>query len=154
MSGPVPNRSEDLARPRERKGSDIVPVTKGTARPVTIPDPPEGENEWHPISLMLWEALKTSGQADFFQNSDWAYAYHICEELSNYKQSGGGRGRNGQILTAINSAMTELLVTEGARRRVRLELEAPADPTPGASVAVMADYRSGLSVVPDLPTTY
>jgi hypothetical protein len=150
MPGPPPNRSEDLARPRERKGSDQVPVTKGVARTVTIPEPDEN---WHPIATMIWEGLTTSGQSDFFQNSDWAYAYHVCEELSSYKQGGGGRGRNGQILTAISSALSNLLVTEADRRRVRLELDAPPSNDPGPSVAVMNDYRARLSAVPDLPKT-
>ena len=68
MSGPVPHRSEDLARPRKRKGGDIVPVTKGTLRPVRIP---AADRNCHPIAKRLYNACKTSGQSDFYQNSDW-----------------------------------------------------------------------------------
>lgn len=140
----IPNRSEDLARPRERKGKHIVPVTKGVARATEIP---EMDEDWHDIAKMLWNGMVTSGQADFYQNSDWAYAYSLCDDLSYYKKSGR---RSSQMLAAINSAMGNLLITEGDRRRVRIELDPPADSLPEpASVAVMADYRAQLSVVKD-----
>lgn len=156
MSGPVPNRSENLARPRERKGGDQIPVTNGVARPVEWPEPDAG---WHDIAKMVWDGAKNSGQADFYQQSDIALLYSLCDDLSFYKKPFTTRDgleydkRSGQMLQTIMSSLASLLLTEGDRRRVRLELQAPPDPTPAASVAVMADYRNGLSVVPDLPTT-
>lgn len=140
MPGPVPNRSEDLARPRERKGKDIVPVTKGEARPTKIPN---ADRTWHPIALKLWEGLKTSGQADFYQNSDWAFAYSLCEDLSYYKQSGK---RSGQMLQTIYSAFERLLVTEGDRRRVRIELNEPVEDGPSASDEAIEAYRRELGL--------
>lgn len=150
MPGPPPNRSGDLSRERDANRGDRIPLTKGTARPVTIPEPDEN---WHPIAQMIWASLLSSGQSDFYQDSDWAYAYHTCEELSNYKQNGSGRGRNGQILATIDAMLGKLLIDEASRRRARIELEAPADPTPGAEVAVMEDYRNRMFAVPDLPVT-
>lgn len=141
--GPIPNRSEDLARPRERKGSDQIPVTKGIAMSVEIP---EADPEWHPISLMLWESLATSGQSAYYQNSDWAFAFSLCEDLSRYKASGK---RSSQMLQTIYSSMSNLLVTEGDRRRVRIELDAPQPDVDEASVTVLAEYRAGLAVVPE-----
>jgi len=149
MPGPVPNRSDDLARPRERKGSDVVPVTKGVMRPVTIP---EGDPDWHPIARMLWDSLQTSGQADFYQDSDWAFAYSVCEDLSLYKKPQISRDgeeyhkRSGQMLQTIYSAFERLLVSEGDRRRVRLELEQPEAEENPAELKVLADYREGLGV--------
>lgn len=140
--GPVPNREDDLARPRSRKGSDQQPVTKGVAYPTTVPD---GDEDWHPIAQMLWDGLQTSGQSEYYQDSDWAFAYSICEDLSLYKS---GYKRSGQMLQTIYSAMERLLVTEGDRRRVRLELAAPQPEETPATVAVMADYRARLSAVP------
>ncbi|MEU8327320.1 hypothetical protein [Micromonospora sp. NPDC048839] len=141
MPGPVPNREDDLARPRERKGGDVQAVTRGELRPVVVP---RADANWHPIARMLWDSLKKSGQADFYQQSDWAFAFSLCEDLSVYKKSGK---RSGQMLQTIYSAMTNLLVTEADRRRVRIELhEAEEEETP-ASVAVMDDYRRGLGIV-------
>lgn len=145
MPGPVPNRSEDLARPRERRGGDVVPVTKGVARDVKIPN---ASSDWHPIARKLWDSLKTSGQSDYYQNSDWAFAYSLCDDLSYYKKQGK---RSGQMLQSIYSAMERLLVTEADRRRVRIELDQPETGQTEASVTVMGDYQQklGLHVVPD-----
>lgn len=152
MPGPVPNRSEDLARPRERKGKDIVPVTKGVLKPVVIPD---ADPDWHPIATMLWEGLLASGQADFYQQSDWAFAYSLMEDLTRYKEPLVNRDgeeyfkRSGQMLQVIYSAMERLLVTEGDRRRVRVELTEPEPESDPAAVLVMAEYRKGLGETED-----
>ena len=147
MSGPVPNRSEDLARPRERKGGDAVPVTKGQLRPVRIP---AANRDWHPIAKRFYNSLKTSGQSDFYQNSDWAFAYSVADDLSYYKKPLVNRDgeeyykRSGQMLQSIYAAMTSLLVTEGDRRRVRIELSAPEEEGESAAVLAIADYRAEL----------
>lgn len=139
--GPIPQREEELARPRKRKGGDVVKVTKGRLRPVTIPEPDE---DWHPIALRLWRALETSGQADYYQDSDWAYAYSLCEDISWYKR---GVKRSGQMLVALYGAMERLLITEGDRRRHRLELEASEGGDEDPVGDVMAEYAQGLRLV-------
>lgn len=138
--GPVPNREEDLARPRSRKGSDEQSVTKGEMKPVKVPS---ADRDWHPIARRLWDSLKTSGQADFYQNSDWAFAYSLCEDLSYYKKSGK---RSGQMLQTIYSAFERLLVAEGDRRRVRIELTEPVPEQDSAAVVAIADYKKVLGV--------
>lgn len=140
MPGPVPRREAELARPRERKGRNVQPVTRGELRPVTIP---HADPDWHPIAIRLYKALKSSGQADFYQNSDWALAYSLCEDLSHYKRSSK---RSGQMLQTIYSALERLLVAEGDRRRVRIELHAPDDEAEPAAVLAIADYRRDLGL--------
>lgn len=146
--GPVPNRSEDLARPRSRKGGDRTEVTKGTMRPVEIP---EMDPDWHPIAKMLWQSLEQSGQADFYQQSDWAFAYSICEDLTRYKEPLVNQAtgelyfkRSGQMLATIYSAMERLLVTEGDRRRVRIELQPPEPEGDDATLVVLKSYEEAL----------
>ncbi|MGW1926095.1 phage terminase small subunit [Streptomyces massasporeus] len=68
MPDPVSNREADLARPRERKGGDVQYVTRSVARPAKVPN---GDRSWHPIAKRLWDSLKESGQADFYQASGW-----------------------------------------------------------------------------------
>ncbi|MEU0120642.1 MULTISPECIES: hypothetical protein [Streptomyces] len=138
--GPVPNREDDLARPRSRKGTDQQSVTKGEMKPVKVPN---ADREWHPIARRLWDSLKSSGQADFYQNSDWAFAYSLCEDLSHYKKSGK---RSGQMLQTIYSAFERLLVAEGDRRRVRIELSEPEDEQDSAAVVAIADYKKELGL--------
>lgn len=139
MPGPVPNRTEDLARPRERKGSDIQSVTKGKARDVVVPR--VSDREWHPIAKRVWDAAKTSGQSDFYQNSDWAILYSLCDDLSHYKKSGN---RSSVMLAAIMSGLTNLLLTEGDRRRARLELEAEVPDEQDAELFAIDGYRDML----------
>lgn len=115
--GPVPNRSDDLSRDRDANRGDRAPITKGQSRPARIPEP---DPEWHPIARLLWDASIESGQTDFYESSDFAMLYSICDDVSYYKRMGK---RSGQMLASIYSAMENLLVTEGARRRVRVELQ-------------------------------
>lgn len=142
--GPVPNRSEDLARPRERKGKDVLPVTKGTLRPVV--DIPAPDEEWHPIAQNLYLSLAASGQSDWYQESDWWFAYSLCEDLSYYKNNKSGKGRSGQMLQTIYAAMERLLVAEGDRRRVRIELSEPEVNEDDATLTVLEDYKAALGM--------
>lgn len=139
--GPVPNRSGDLARPRERKGSEHKTATKGVARPATIPD---ADPNWHPIAARLWDAILESGQADFYESSDYAIAYSIMDDLSLYKSKDF---RSGNMLQVIMATLSSLLLTEGERRRVGLELEAPSSGEDPSADGVMSGYEEGLATV-------
>lgn len=146
MPGPVPQREETLARPRSRRGKDEVPVTTGEARPVRWPpvDP-----AWHKIAKDLYKACKVSGQADYYQQSDIVFLYSICDDLSSYKTAtylNGDTKRSPEMAKAIYSAMERLLVTEGDRRRVRLELHQPEPEQQSAAVLAIADYQKDLGV--------
>lgn len=139
MPGPVPNRSTDLSRDRDANRSDRPDLKKGTMRPVEIPEP---DPEWHPLAKMVYDGMKNSGQADFFQESDWAYAHVICEELSHYKSQ---TRRSGQMFSSLSSAMTNMLLTEADRRRARIELE--EEPVESlASVSAIDSMREELDL--------
>lgn len=131
MPGPIPNREADLARPRHRGQGDAAPViTHGDLRPVSIP---RADPEWHPTARRLWDSMKTSGQASFYQNTDWAYAYFLMGEMTAYLNASK---RSSMMLTAIMAAMTPLCLTEGDRRRVRIELTEPDTSQSAASEAI------------------
>lgn len=148
----MPNRSEDLSRERDANRGDRPEITKGTLYPVTIPEP---DPEWHDIAKMLWDSLAQSGQSAYYQQSDWAFAYSLCEDLSFYKNPLISRDgveyhkRSGQMLQTIYSAMERLLVTEGDRRRVRIELSEPESEEDQAAVLMLADYQKDLGLSPD-----
>lgn len=143
MPGPIPNRSADLARPRERKGGKFKTdvVTKGTALPVVIPDI---DPNWHPIAIQLWESMAVSGQSAYYQQSDWAMLYSLCDDLSYVKNQ--TYKRSGQMLQVIYTTLSSLLVTEGDRRRLRIELEEPEEDQEEASVTAINKYKARLSV--------
>jgi hypothetical protein len=142
--GPVPNRSEDLSRDRDSDRGDRAPISRGQSRPAIIPDP---DPEWHRVASMLWTAALASGQSDFYQSSDYAYLYHVCDELSAYKGAEGRRAHSAMMFAALNQAMTVLLLTEGDRRRVRIELQDEDNSEDDAVVSQMDDYRQGLRAV-------
>ncbi len=144
MPGPVPSREADLARPRERKGSDIVPVTRGVLRNVRVPHP---DPDWHPIATMIYKNQKSSGQADLMQNSDWAMLYSLCDDMSYFKNQGGRR--SAQLAQVIYSGLERLLVTEGDRRRVRLELHEKETESQSAELYAIDTYKGELGLTAD-----
>lgn len=146
MPGPIPRQEATLARPRERKGSNQQATTKGERRDVLWPPVP---SEWGPLARGLYEGARDSGQADFYQQSDVAYLTFVLEEMNRYMEPITSRvyqdtgevvqiypKRSGQLFQALHSSMQSLLLTEGERRRVRIELmEKPVEKPHLASVA-------------------
>jgi hypothetical protein len=74
----------------------------------------------HPLVNELFLSLKDSAQSRFYEPSDWAYAkftLHFADVLLKSSRP------SGQLLSTVQTMLTDLLLTEGARRRVRLEVE-------------------------------
>ncbi|MEU1663562.1 hypothetical protein ABZ547_08100 [Streptomyces sparsogenes] len=125
-------------RSKEEKDS----ITKApSGPPPDLPDLPEPDEFWHPIASDWYLSLRESGQAAFYQPSDWAVARYAADLMSKVLMS--ERGPNGQLVAALNSVMSSLLTTEGDRRRARMELERqkPAGRS-DADVTVLDDYRA------------
>lgn len=136
MSGPVPKRSDQRRRRNTTDGPAVIKADAGAA-----PDMPEADETWHPIASTWYEALATSGQAQFYEASDWATAYYVAEAMS--RNLANEKRFSAQLFQAVMSAMTDLLTTEGARRRARVELERNTGPDPAVAerLTLMADYR-------------
>ena len=136
--GPVPKRTESLNGHRSKEELAGSRITKAAgADDVAQPSP---DPDWHPIAARLWHSLGESGQSRFYEPSDWAVAYSLMDDLSHYKASSK---RSGQMLATIMSALSSLLVTEGDRRRVQIELARPnaEDSEENTKVAVMDKWR-------------
>lgn len=138
--GPLPKRSDE---PHARNGGMDAPGKDGfihTISPagnnVTIPEP---DPDWHYIARYVWDAMLESGANRYYESTDWAVLFSICDDISYYKRTGK---RSGQMLATINGMLTSLLLTEGDRRRVGIELqktdEQAAKDTEG--IAVMKDF--------------
>lgn len=151
--GPPPKRSDQ----RRRRNKPDTPVTAaaGAAR-VTVP---AADKEWHPVARRWYLSLRQSGQSAFYQPSDWATAYLIAEAMSrelNPQPMVVGRGDEASVemvslppkgasLAAWLKAMTTLMVTEGDRRRLRLELSRPEEGEEAdADVSELDEYRQKL----------
>lgn len=96
----------------------------------------------HPIVVELWDAAQESAQRCYFERSDWAMLNLTLYELDRYLK---GSKRNGQILSAIYSSLGELLFSEGARRRVRIEIDRSTheEPAPVRDISQMRKRFSG-----------
>lgn len=137
MPGPVPKREAELQRPRDRKGGDQLPVLKGEL--MEVRNKPDPDPNWHSIATMVYEAAANSGQSYWYQESDWAMLYSLCDDLSYLKNQDR---RSGQFLATVMSGLESLLLTEGDRRRARIELHAPEQKKADLAVVGMEAYRA------------
>ncbi|QKO02399.1 terminase small subunit [Mycobacterium phage DroogsArmy] len=114
--GPIPKRSDQRVRRN-------IPETPVTVLPVTtkpVKAPPMGIPDAHPIVSQLWDSLAKSAQAQFYEPSDWAVA-RLALHFAN-KEIWSAKP-NGQILATVNQMLTSLLMSEGDRRRMNLEIQ-------------------------------
>jgi hypothetical protein len=152
--GPIPKRSNQ--RHGHRTQAEIGEIDKAPGAEQV--DVPSADEKWHSIARQWYESLAGSGQSVFYEPSDWATAYLIAESISRdlkpqfvgiSEQTGEpiieAIPMKGASLAAYLKAMTALLVTEGDRRRARVELERPAVPGGEApDVSWIDDARSRL----------
>jgi hypothetical protein len=135
--GPIPKRSEERRRRNKDDGVEMVQAPSGA--PEDLPDLPDPDGLWHPIASEWYLSLRDSGQAAFYQASDWAVARYAAELMSRLLMS--DRAPNGQLVAALNAVMSSLLTTEGDRRRARMELERKSSSPKLASVSPLDSYR-------------
>lgn len=96
---------------------------------------PPADPNWHPYARSWYNSLRMSGQAIWYEASDWATAMICAEQISRElsdkivavdPRTGDahwGQGPvPGQSLNAILKMMAALVTTEGERRRARIEL--------------------------------
>lgn len=135
VRGPIPKRSD------QRLGH-VTKAEKAAVTQVTMVgdvEVPPADPKWHQIAQDWYRSLAESGQAQYYEPSDWQAARLLAHELTRaLKQK-----VSGQLLATIWSAMGDLLTTEGERRRVKLEVNRrPAKPEgEAAKVTRLDDYR-------------
>jgi hypothetical protein len=134
--GPVPKRSTA----RRRRNKESVPeVVKLAAGPAAMPAANPG---WHELARDWYASLAESGQATFFEPSDWQAARFVAEVMSkNLRQ----KKFSSVLFAAVWGAMNDLLTTEASRRRVRMEVERNnGEPKQPAGVVAIASYRKSV----------
>ncbi|MGH8879679.1 MAG: hypothetical protein ACRD0P_20410, partial [Stackebrandtia sp.] len=133
--GPIPKRADQ----RRRRNVDTRPDTvSAPSGPVAAP--PLGFAA-HDVAQAWYDSLAESGQAQYFEPSDWQAARFIAYDMTRHLNSGRA---SAQMLAALWSGMSDLLSTEAARRRVRMEIERAADEGDAevsGVVTVLDDYR-------------
>ena len=140
MPGPVPKRSEQ----RRRRNKDVVEVERVEAQPGVLYGPELGLPDVHPLAAEWYESLRRSAQSVYFQPSDWAQAKVWTDLLSRELKKAAKP--SAVMIAAWSSAAAELLTTEGARRRLRIEIERgpEVDKDEEAAVAKLDEYRRRL----------
>ena len=138
MPGPVPKRSTE--RRRRNKESQVtvteIPRSEDTEGPE---GPPPVDSDWHEGARRVYESLAKSGQSKFYEPSDHAFAWVVCDLLSAALFADKP---NANLIAACFSGLDRLLVTEGDRRRARMEFDRPQpNPVESPGVAIMARYR-------------
>ncbi|GAB4584419.1 hypothetical protein Ntsu_22510 [Nocardia sp. IFM 10818] len=133
--GPVPKRSDQ----RVRRNKDEVPVESVSALG-TVKIPELGFDDPHPLIVDLFRSLSSSAQSKYYEPSDWQFARFTLHFANQLLKSGRP---SAQLLAAVNQALTDLLVTEGSRRRVRLEIE--RNQSDGAVIDIADLFRQKLA---------
>lgn len=136
--GPVPKRSDQRVRRNKSEGLSVVKSSGGRSK-VKVPNVKPG---WHPLMKDWYRSLKESGQAQFYQPSDWQTAQLVCHVMSEALNS--GEPVKASLLAEFNAVAASLMTTEGARRRLRLELQSPGaagDSDSDGTVSIMEAYR-------------
>lgn len=135
--GRVPKRTEDRLGNVTKAEKDAITRAPGA----TGVEPPPADELWHSLAIRWYNSLAESGQARFYQPSDWMVAQYLAEAMSRNLEA---ERFSANLFAAVMSGMTELMATEGARRRLRLELQAAVeepDDTGEAEVTRLDEYR-------------
>ena len=137
--GPIPKRDEERVRRNVPENPTVTVQAIGT---VEIPELGDMsyEGETHPLVVEMYESIKKSAAVKYYEATDWQFArltlYTLNQELISARHLGKPIGA--MKLTAITTMLSALLLTEGDRRRARLEIErAPSDN--GAKVLDVTD---------------
>lgn len=119
VTGPIPKHSDQLVRRNKQE----VPITKIEAIGV-VPIPDLDMPDAHQLVKDLYQAMRQSAQSKYFEPSDWQMARLTMHAVNDMlKGRGEDRRISPMMLASVNSMLSSLLVTEGDRRRVRLEVE-------------------------------
>lgn len=115
MPGPVPKREDE----RIRRNEPEIPVEKIEATGKVVAPPlnlPFGADE---MVVSFYTSLQLSAFAQYYEPSDWEYARLACFIMQTIVTS---PRPSAEMFKALQTALSNLLVTEGDRRRLRIEI--------------------------------
>jgi hypothetical protein len=181
MPGPPPKRSAERRRKNPPAAGvptileiDSLPADDPNSlpflirQPIVIPEPVTGHEVydddrhekagWHPIAREFWDSFLRSGQALYWEPSDWMMAKLLCESLSRDLKpqfvgvtQGNDMGPSeaiyekiplkGASLSAYLKLASQLMLTEGERRRLALELEREREPKKASATGKVLPFK-------------
>jgi hypothetical protein len=116
-------------------------------------EPPPENPAWHPVALLWYRSLAPSAQSTYYEASDWALAFVLAESMSReFADQPVGTAEDGSpVMAALPpkaasvaawlKGMTALLVTEGDRRRLQVEVSRRESAPSEEAVALLDEYR-------------
>ena len=125
-----------------RRNKPDVPLKIGQSIPC---EPPAESKKWHLTAKRIYRSLKKSGQAAFYEASDWAYAQYVMEQMSHALDTAEDKPLRAGQLQEINRMLSALMVTEPDRRRARIELQHPSQAPESdnlATITELTDYTA------------
>lgn len=120
---------------RRRQNKDAVEHV-GASGPVAQPEPPDGLGE---RALAWYRSLAESGQARFYEPSDWQVALVCAQAIDLFMETG-----RATVLAEVRALQSQLLATEGERRRVKLEVDRGQGDEESADVVDADEWRRRL----------
>ena len=137
-------RKRSDQRIRRNKEPEGIPVAKAAG--ADIVKVPRVHPRWETFTKNWFRSLKESGQASFYEPSDWQSAVLVAEQMDQLLKESKESGKpiRASAFEALWAAMGDLMTTEGARRKVKVELQrgsAAVDPDRDEVVSMMDDYR-------------
>lgn len=167
VRGPIPKPAEA----RRRTNAPAIPVKKaarGAAKPKAkkaaateeaVPEkwaPSAADPSWHAIARNWYDSLALSGQSEFYEPSDWNTAFLLADSISRdlnpqfvgFTEKGDVIMEpiplKGSSLAAYLKGMGNLLVTEGDRRRMSVDLVRgkQVDPDAERALALVTQLHS------------
>lgn len=127
--GPAPKRSTMKAG---HHTTDPKPAKVKMKGRVAQPPP---RDTWSRDTKEWYLSLPQSGEAQFFEPSDWQYAMWVAELMEDYR-----RDPSAALAQVIQKGMGDLGVTETARRRGGIEVEREQEEDEDAAEA-LAEIR-------------
>lgn len=132
--GPVPKRTSQRLG-HLTKAEKAAATTVKAAGAVEIPP---ADPLWHPLARDWYLSLGQSATVKLMEPADWVSARLVAGELTRMLDL----PPNAALFGKIWSAMGELMSTEGARRRLKIEVERRSLTAAPAPVAQIDDYRA------------
>lgn len=135
LTGPIPKRDEQRAgHTSKEKSEEITKITMdGEVKPPSLAQYPNMLTQT--LTKGFWESLKSSGQALYYEPSDWMTALtalHLLDrQLRPYEYIDEKTKKtklrvssvSPTMIAAVWQMLTSIAVTEGERRRLRIEVE-------------------------------
>jgi hypothetical protein len=126
----------------DQRPSRVEDVSNGVLLPTA---PPKVNAKWHPIAKRLWDSFGSSGQVHWWQDTDWALAYSVCDDLSRYKRQEDAAEKTRRIAEDWDKSAASLKPAERVARGY--SKERPHVASYGSAMKMKAIYDTMASLL-------